>query len=483
MLGDGSITFSTKSHPNDFWPTGLKISAKKDRYDNKIRNKLFNIISDTIKSPIMTESFLLVYDRSIVKEYYEKCGRYSNRKHLPSEFIYYDNETLAKILCGLIDTDGAIRLHRTNKHNIEDISIELNNLAILNSLMYICKKLGIKCNMFVPNTIRKNGRAKFKFNHQMYVLRLYPTSLDIEKHLCHSIKCDQYTAIAKRKHDQYVRNIKCVDNMVVDYKPIFFKDDLGEDSYVYDLMTEAHQFSANGVLTHNTGGAASVFYISKEAPQLNGLLGQDGNSLKALKNLKITVLAFETPTADVYSSCDFIVTDNDSGKTVEAHFPETTKVEFNSLVASNTQLDEEDMIMYFEKDDIVGEITAKATDTTNAVKTLQRIMNKSYMFESGTDLVLELQEIFSGNNIQFIHFEILVSQLMRDPTKPYFPYRYGPMNANPLFLGIKQVPGVESSKRGVMFERILDTVTNEVLNGVPDKNSRVKSDLEELFDI
>ena len=271
--------------------------------------------------------------------------------------------------------------------------------------------------------------------------------------------------------------------MVVDYKPIFFKDDLGEDSYVYDLMTEAHQFSANGVLTHNTGGAASVFYISKEAPQLNGLLGQDGNSLKALKNLKITVLAFETPTADVYSSCDFIVTDNDSGKTVEAHFPETTKVEFNSLVASNTQLDEEDMIMYFEKDDIVGEITAKATDTTNAVKTLQRIMNKSYMFESGTDLVLELQEIFSGNNIQFIHFEILVSQLMRDPTKPYFPYRYGPMNANPLFLGIKQVPGVESSKRGVMFERILDTVTNEVLNGVPDKNSRVKSDLEELFDI
>ena len=115
---------------------------------------------------------------------------------------------------------------------------------------------------------------------------------------------------------------------------------------------------------------------------------------------------------------------------------------------------------------------------------MQRILTHSNQAESGSDLVLELYEIFSGSaTIPLIHFEILVSQLMRDPEKIYYPYRYGKMDKKPHFVSIKSVSNLESPRRGIMFERLLDTVTDSVLYGNEDSDKRIKSDLEELFDI
>lgn len=230
-------------------------------------------------------------------------------------------------------------------------------------------------------------------------------------------------------------------------------------------------------------GAASVIYLSKECPQVHGIINQENNDLVALKDIKVRVMDFESPQADTYASCDLSILDLEDNNEVEIHFPPQAKIELNALLANNIKQDDMDMILYYSAGSNIGNISLTATDTTNAVKSLQRIMNKSYMFENGTDLVLELAELFKGNKIQLIHFEILVSQLMRDPDKIYYPYRYGPMTKPPKFIGIKQVPGIESSKRGVMFERILDVVQNEVLNGAADSDKRVKSDLETLFDI
>ena len=56
------------------------------------------------------------------------------------------------------------------------------------------------------------------------------------------------------------------------------------------------------------------------------------------------------------------------------------------------------------------------------------------------------------------------------------------MNEAPKFVGIKSVASLESPTRGIMFERLLDTITNSVLIG-DTKDERLKSDLEELFAI
>ena len=232
----------------------------------------------------------------------------------------------------------------------------------------------------------------------------------------------------------------------------------------------------------HTGGAASVLYLSKEAPQLQGIINQENNDLIALKNIIIRVIEYVSDTTDIYSSKDFQVIDAETRETIDVEF--SGLINFSGLMARNVKESGEDVILTYEAGDTIGEIDAQATDTTNAVKTVQRILNKTNQFENGTDLVIELYDIFKNSaKIPLIHFEILASQLMRDPDKPYYPYRYGPMTEEPKMVGIKQVPGIESPKRGIMFERILDVVTNQILAPDSGKEERVKSDLELLFDI
>ena len=476
MLGDGSVTISkmTKSKPFKR-QDGLKIAAQVGVYNNKIRNKIIDIVKSTIKEPKFDKTGIFIYSVPLANEYLSKCGKYSQVKHLPPEFIYYDDETLSKILCGLIDTDGCIKFKNRKSRDISNIEILSNNEGLLSSIAYILDKFNIKYNKLAPHYSGKNtfkNKRNYRLNYQMYRISIMPTN-DQLKYFNHSVKCEGCKVSINRvfnlKNDS---RIKCV-------KSILFRDDLDEYSYVYDFTTEVHKLSVNGISTINTGGASSVLYLAKEAPQLQGIIGQENNSLTALQDIKIKVLDYDSPTVDTYVSRDFIVYDSNNN-VYEVHFK--GDIEFNALMASNIKEDDGDIWLVYSSGDTIGEISSQATDTTNAVKTVQRIMTHSYQSESPEDLVLELYEIFN-QKIQLLHFEMLVSQLMRDPKKIYYPYRYGSMTEKPTFVSIKSVPGIESSKRGIMFERILDTVTNSILNGTEDDDKRVKSDLESLFDI
>ena len=233
--------------------------------------------------------------------------------------------------------------------------------------------------------------------------------------------------------------------------------------------------------TFHVGGAASVLYLSKEAPQLDGIINQDGMQLIANKDIRIKVIDFTNDSTEEFASVDFNVITKDDGNEVSVHFPAIVK--FNSLIAKNMKIEDSDVYLDYESGDILGEIIATATDVTSAVMILQSIMNHADQFESGKDLVTELYETFRvATKIPLIYLEIIVSQLMRDPNKVYYPYRLGNMNEAPKFVGIKSVPSLESPTRGIMFERLLDTITNSVLIG-DTKDERLKSDLEELFAI
>ena len=81
-----------------------------------------------------------------------------------------------------------------------------------------------------------------------------------------------------------------------------------------------------------------------------------------------------------------------------------------------------------------------------------------------------------------LFFEVLVSQIMRDPDRLYYPYRYSDMKKKPFFASIKAVPGMESETRGLMFERVLDVVSNTVLRDEYNSNDeRTVGDIESLF--
>lgn len=482
ILGDGCAPMHKQTRGKDNKrPDCIKIAAQEGEYNNKIRNKLINIIKNTIKEPKINKTGIQIYDVKLACEYVNKCGHYSQTKRLPPEFIYYNDETLAKILCGMIDTDGCIKWKNKENKEINFIRICINNEGLITELSYILSKFNIYWAKSIAtikeNYLFKNNGRRSKLNYQMYELRLYPTNQDLQTYFKESIKCENCIVKINRREKNKIKN-----NTITFIKPILFKDDLDEFSYVYDLETEDHQYSANMINIKNTGGASSILYLSKEAPQLQGIISQENNTLIAMKDIVIRVIDYISDTIDIYSSKDFQVILPDTRETIDVEF--SGLINFSGLMARNVKQSNEDMILTFEAGDTVGEIDAEATDTTNAVKTIQRVLNKSNQFENGTELVLELYNIFKNSaKIQLLHFEILVSQLMRDPDKIYYPYRYGSMTKEPKMIGIKSVPGIESPRRGLMFERILDVVTNSVLQSDSGKDERIQSDLEQLFEI
>lgn len=466
FLGDGYVQ-PGKIYKDHRIYSCITFVAFKDVYENKIRNKCIDILTKDGFNPKVTDIRINIYSANLAKKLNKECDKHAWNKHLPSDFIYYTDETLCKILCGVIDTDGYIETIKDYKY----IRIEMVSEALINQLALICKKFNLKHGIRVSNLNSPSGK-KYNHKHQSYILSIYvsPDKLDIFKE---SIKCKLLNTreVQKRNH--------IYDETVNYYKPIFFNDD---EDYVYDLETEAHQFSANGILIHNTGGAAEILYISKEAPQMVPYITQENNNLIAKKDIKITVYNYEQETTDTVTAKEFTIEDSD-GEIVKVNFRKD--IVFNTLIATTTDLnsDGDTGTLQYQEGDTIGEISATATDTSSAVLVMQKVLNHASDYENPDDMVLELYSIF-GQAIPLIFFEVLVSQIIRDPDKLYYPYRYSNMTKPPKFLGIKQVPGQESVKRGIMFERILDVITNSILQGDnANKDPRVTSALENLFDL
>lgn len=473
-LGDGAvrITYSNNNYRHDMKPRSVIIAAPSTKLNGKLHSKLKDIVLHTRDKIARNyrDRELRIYDTDLGIKILELCNRYSYSKHLPPEMFYYDDDTLAAILCGVIDTDGTI--HKRSGY-INSITITMSNIGVIYSLKLICDKLGMKCNVLCH---KPSENANIKFSHQPYELHIYP-SVKESKWLKESIRCERLTYPEKRQNRKFANQ---TDDTYMYYKPTIFDDELDE-SYVYDLMTESHTFMANGLLVHNTGGAASMLYLSKEAPQLDGIIGQDGMQLIANKDIRIKVIDYTNDSTEEFASVDFDVITKDDGNEVSVHFPAVVK--FNSLIARNMKIEDTDVYLEYDSGEIIGEILATATDVASAVLVLQSIMNHADQFESGKDIVTELYETFRiATKIPLIYLEIIVSQLMRDPKKIYYPYRLGSMTEAPKFVGIKSVASLESPTRGIMFERLLDTITNSVLIG-DTKDERLKSDLEELFAI
>ena len=238
----------------------------------------------------------------------------------------------------------------------------------------------------------------------------------------------------------------------------------------------------------HTGGAASVLYFTKEVPELKGVIGQENNTLIALKPIKLELEFYDSTNVQEYSTNVFTITDLEKNNRVQVEFPAT--IIFNTFDSyEGAKSNDEILEIQFDANSTIGEISPEATDTTASVKLAQSIFDRPAMrFGADKDgevkLVIELFEIFKmAAKIDLVHFEILVSQLMRDPKNEKVPYRFGNMSEKPKLVGIKNVAMVESSKRGILFEDMMKVISRAVKQGGSVPNEYTTSDLERIFDL
>lgn len=233
--------------------------------------------------------------------------------------------------------------------------------------------------------------------------------------------------------------------------------------------------------TFHTGGASKIVYLTTEYPVTADYISQDGFDITATKDIKIRLLNPEKDGTNSYITRDFIIYVNGSENKINF----SAMIEFDGLSASNvTEDDNGDIILDIQKDTVFGKVDTSAADVTSATLMLQSIMDHTDRYDSPEQIVLDLYETFKLScKFPFLYFEMITSQLIRDPANPIYPYRLGKMNTEPLYAGIKRVSALESPLRGMMFERVTDVLINTVINGDIEDKNRPKSDLEDLFRI
>lgn len=423
--------------------------------DEDIRNRLLCILKETtdVNEICVKDITITIVDQKYASMFYENCGKNPKNSSLPADFIYYSDETLSKILCGIIDGKGSWL------NSKKCVSVTMISLEMTQQLHQILKKFDINHSIDIH---RFNGYL----NDLKYVINIYPAVEDVSVfEYSHLLKNIVYL---NRKYNGYTNK-----DVITYMKTIPYTDD-----YVYDLETETHTLTTNGIWTHNTGGAGSIKNFIMEDSRLANILTQDGNDI--ITKQKITIIFDEQDIRGV--DVDEYLVQIFSIKTESEQIDFVLTYDFTILVPSREEVKVNGTTyeIEFEENMICGSMKNSSQSITSAIADISKILNSRILLNES--LVLKIHELFSTQTfIPMWAIEIIASQLARDPDNIQFPYRLSNMRKDPIRVPIKQVALLENWKRGAAFENVSNAFHNAILNGT-DK-SIVSSDLDDLLDL
>ena len=372
---------------------------------------------------------------------------------LPFKFIYYSDEDLSKILCGVVDGSSCLI-----DLIVDRVSFEITSLELIQQLHHILKKFNIKHDIIINTTIED-------FKNQVYVI-----CFDVTKESMNILKYSkllQMETFSKKANDEK-------DMDLITYKqPILYTN-----SYVYDLETESHTLTTNGFWTHNTGGSGSVVNFLEEDSTLADMFAQDGNDIITKQKLKFIFKEEHIRGIDIneYLVQNFtIVTENQRIELYLTYDFTIIAPTRDSMVIENKEYSIE-----FDEGVICGSMKNSSGSIVSAIADVSKLLSSRLLVNEA--LVMKLHELYSAQTfIPMWALEILCSQLARNPDNPRLPYRLSNMRKDPVRIPIKQVALVESWKRGAAFENISNALHTAILNDTDD--TLITSDIDNLLDL
>ena len=183
-------------------------------------------------------------------------GQTKDKKRLPKNVHQYSPESLAELIGGIFDTDGYIAIDKTGRPRI---TLTQNNKEILEDISDVLLHFGVHCTISYIKTKERehmfNGKL-IRDGHGHW--RLSITDITSIGRFAQSIECVVeykqsaldamllYTHEHVSKYNKYVSGIHA--------ERIIKIEDIGEQP-IYNLTASAnHNYIANGIVTHNTGG-------------------------------------------------------------------------------------------------------------------------------------------------------------------------------------------------------------------------------------
>lgn len=226
-IAEGCVIFD-REHPR-------RISISQN--DGAIKDKIV-LSASTLKHKLaITKKAITINNSAQATLFHNMFGRYAENKGLPWQFINFNEDWLAKFLCGLIDGDGT---KKSVNDGPDQITIDTTSFKLCQQVCFIAAKLNIVASAYLTKNRDLTRNQGFRIS-----LRITPRVKDLLKE---AIKIQK---IEKLSPEQDV--ITAGHQLITNIKPVMFN----YSGYVYDCTTESGTLMVSGLLHHNTGGVAA----------------------------------------------------------------------------------------------------------------------------------------------------------------------------------------------------------------------------------
>lgn len=225
--------------------------------------------------------------------------------------------------------------------------------------------------------------------------------------------------------------------------------------------------------TTSSKGAANFLANDKD---LQYICTQDKDAnINALVPLTITVYKEEILSQDndemIFKS--FIIETKDKKIELELEY------DFTLIIGDPDEVQDKGnkYVIDYPQGATFGSMKNSAGSTTGAVMQILKLAQQTNV--TNPDKLVELMFYNTLPGVPMWAYEILVSQLFRDPDKIVLPYRVSSRKKPPLRIGLKKVAVYENWRRGMAFENVSSALTEAVLND-DDGSFKIHSDLDDI---
>lgn len=204
-------------------------------------------------------------------------------RQIPNEVFSWNYEAKLAFFAGMIDADGYINSHQSEK-NFSTVQIGSTNKELALQQMALAQSIGIPAKIYHNHYTKKNPELI------RYRVEFYPTDELVNYVVC------------KKKCDNYIEsNVSgyAVESEVIKINPIH------KEMYSYDVTTSSEHFEVSGIYSHNCRSFLTVDRFSDKVGNIANAKNFDPNKHKYYGRFNQGVVTISLPDIALSSDGDF----------------------------------------------------------------------------------------------------------------------------------------------------------------------------------
>jgi len=277
----------------------------------------------------------------------------------------------------------------------------------------------------------------------------------------------------------------CYGDLLYNNKSIYAGVQAGQS--IGELVTQAimktfHSGGAVSIKTIDILKLASDYLSISEFKRFNMITSQVNNDLIMKKSGKliITTKEYLNITQDIKFIDDTIYLEYGYFKIIMDNAEYDLAFDTNTIInLKNKEVDKSKSIITvsFNSGDVLFTCPPTSDNFGDRVKIMSHLFSGKKPWKNSDHFLMKIYDILHDlTGMDFVHFEILASQLLRDSGNPTYPARLNAKNYKPMIVSLKNIPTYESWMQSLEFENFNKSITN----GMMYDNKLDESILEKL---